>query len=137
MTGLIWFVQIVHYPLMGSVGSDFFSAYESKHTFQTTLVVMPVMLLELFTGFALVFGRGSQFSLMGSLEISMILLGLIWASTFFLQVPLHQQLVNGFDTAAHQKLVNSNWIRTVLWSARAILLLFVVRTAASGSVFSQ
>ncbi len=32
MTGLIWFVQIVHYPLFARVGNAEFSAYEQRHT---------------------------------------------------------------------------------------------------------
>jgi hypothetical protein len=32
MVGLIWFVQVVHYPLFASVGADEFVAYENAHT---------------------------------------------------------------------------------------------------------
>jgi len=46
MTGLIWFVQIVHYPLMGAVQADAFPAYEVAHQRRTTWVVGPVMLIE-------------------------------------------------------------------------------------------
>ena len=31
MLGLIWFVQIVHYPLMARVGRVRFHAYETDH----------------------------------------------------------------------------------------------------------
>jgi hypothetical protein len=31
MVGLIWFVQIVHYPLFKMVGDDGFSEYERCH----------------------------------------------------------------------------------------------------------
>ena len=41
MTGLIWFVQVVHYPLMGLTGKAEFSAYEQRHTLLTTWVVAP------------------------------------------------------------------------------------------------
>lgn len=34
MTGLIWFVQVVHYPLFALVGSTGFAAYESAHATQ-------------------------------------------------------------------------------------------------------
>ena len=36
MTGLIWFVQVVHYPLLGAVGGSEFSAYEQRHMSLTT-----------------------------------------------------------------------------------------------------
>jgi hypothetical protein len=32
MTGLVWFVQIVHYPLFKDVGQDKFKHYEAQHS---------------------------------------------------------------------------------------------------------
>lgn len=46
MTGLIWFVQIVHYPLMGAVPGDAFRVYQELHQRRTTWIVGPVMLVE-------------------------------------------------------------------------------------------
>ena len=46
MTGLIWFVQIVHYPLFAKVGALAFKEYEHDHQRKTTWVVAPVMLIE-------------------------------------------------------------------------------------------
>jgi hypothetical protein len=51
---------------------------------------------------------------------------LIWCSTAFLQVPMHQRLSSGFDAAAHRSLVKTNWVRTILWSARALLALWML-----------
>lgn len=59
LAGLIWTIQVVHYPLFPRVGREGFAAYEQAH---------------------------------------------------------------GFDADAHARLVSSNWIRTVAWSARALLL---------------
>ena len=56
------------------------------------------------------------------------LVGLIWASTFLVQVPLHEVLARGFDAEAHSRLVASNWLRTFLWSARAVLVLGLAST---------
>jgi hypothetical protein len=50
------------------------------------------------------------------------LLGLIWASTAFVQVPLHDALEQTPDAAHIRGLVASNWVRTVAWTARAILI---------------
>jgi hypothetical protein len=54
------------------------------------------------------------------------LVGVIWLSTALLQVPRHNQLGAGFDAPAHQALVATNWIRTVAWTARAALMLWIV-----------
>ena len=47
MVGLIWFVQIVHYPLYANVGREQFPEYEALHNRLTTWVVGPAMLLEM------------------------------------------------------------------------------------------
>lgn len=49
MVGLIWFVQIVHYPLFAYVGAEKFIAYEAAHARLTTWVVAPPMLTEALT----------------------------------------------------------------------------------------
>ena len=46
MAGLIWFVQVVHYPLFAGVGRDGFAAYEARHTRRTSWVVGPFMAVE-------------------------------------------------------------------------------------------
>ena len=51
------------------------------------------------------------------------LVAVLWISTGLLQVPLHQTLGGGFDAVAHQRLVATNWIRTVAWGLRATLVL--------------
>jgi len=44
-------------------------------------------------------------------------------STGFWQVPAHRRLEGGFDVATHRRLVQTNWVRTVAWSARAVIAL--------------
>ncbi len=122
MTGVIWFVQIVHYPLMGQVGRDVFVDYERRHTVLTSMVVAPVMVGELATAILLAWESDlSQwfwvFNLIGVL--------LLWVSTFLIQVPLHNRLSRRFDTADHRALVRTNWIRTLIWTARALAMLML------------
>ena len=49
IVGVIWFVQIVHYPLMARVSASEFAAYEREHQTRTTFVVAPTMLIEAVT----------------------------------------------------------------------------------------
>ncbi len=49
MVGLIWFVQIVHYPLYANVGREQFPEYEALHNRRTNWVVGPAMLIEMVT----------------------------------------------------------------------------------------
>jgi len=130
MTGIIWFVQIVHYPLFARVGKAEFVEYEAEHTTRTGWVVGPPMLVEIGTAtLALLPGLRPEFFPMWAAVAGEALVGVIWISTAALQVPLHGRLVKGFEAGAAARLVSSNWVRTVCWSLRAVLLLWVLAQA--------
>lgn len=124
MVGLIWFVQVVHYPLFAVVGAEKFVEYESHHQRLTTWVVGPGMLVEFLTGALLILTR-LNFSNTIMLA-SMGLLALIWLSTAFIQIPCHRQLSSGFNEKSHQRLVRSNWLRTIAWTVRGAMILLMV-----------
>lgn len=46
MAGLIWFVGVVHYPLLARVGRAQWAVYERGHRVRTTFVVAPAMLAQ-------------------------------------------------------------------------------------------
>ncbi len=124
MTGVIWFVQVVHYPLFARVGVAEFSAYEQRHTTLTTWVVAPPMLGELATAFLLVWFRPHGVSNLQAWS-GLILLTMIWGSTFLVQVPCHEVLSKEFDAAVHKRLVWTNWLRTAAWSLRGLLVFWM------------
>jgi hypothetical protein len=128
MVGVIWFVQVVHYPLFDRVGTSDFSAYSTRHTTVTGLVVGPPMILEAVTAVALVVWTppGISVSLVWT---GLLLVAGIWLSTALLQAPRHTTLGRGFDPAAHRFLVTSNWLRTVLWSLRGLVVLCILYLA--------
>jgi uncharacterized membrane protein len=128
MTGLIWFVQIVHYPLLRAVGSSGYAAYQEQHMRLTTVVVAPLMLLEAATALWLIFDRPGSVS-RAQAWTGLGLLALIWSSTAWLSVPRHEALRHGFDASAHAALVATNWIRTAAWTGRSVLLLVALRGA--------
>ena len=120
MTGLIWFVQVVHYPLAGHVHEASFVGYQQAHMAKTSLVVIPPMLAELAAAFVLLVHPPS--GLPGWAPwLGAVLLGGVWASTAFLQVPAHSALTTGLDLEQVRRLVTTNWIRTILWTLRGIL----------------
>ena len=124
MVGLIWFVQLVHYPLHGSVGPDHFVLYQQRHMQWTSFAVGPAMLIEAGTTVALFAAPSSLFPSWAP-TLGLALLMLVWGSTALFQVPFHNQLLSQFDSSAHQSLVWSNWIRTIGWSARGLLVLWL------------
>lgn len=57
MVGVIWFVQVVHYPLFVRVGPSGFSTYSGAHSRLTGYVVGPPMLVEMATAIPLLVVR--------------------------------------------------------------------------------
>jgi hypothetical protein len=128
MTGLIWFVQAVHYPLMGQVGRAEAAGYAAAHQRRGSLVVIPVMLVEAITALALVASppTGTGRVLPG---LGLAMLVFIWAATARLIMPMHGRLLAGTDPRAQRRLVLTNWIRTMLWTGRAVVASLLLRSA--------
>lgn len=133
MVGLIWFVQVVHYPLMARVGEERWIDFELAHTRRATWVVMPAMLVELATAIGLAaaaWGVSVPFVAPGvdrlSGSIGLALVVAIWISTFALQVPCHHRLERNWCEATQRRLVRTNWLRTWLWSVRGALAALIL-----------
>ena len=124
MAGVIWTIQLVHYPLMARVGRDSFRPYHIGHSARITLLVGPLMLAELGTGVFLLLSPGAL--AMGPLAASMALLAVIWVTTALVQVPQHRALGAGYSGPMVRRLVLGNWVRTVAWTARAAVLMMIV-----------
>jgi hypothetical protein len=124
MVGVIWFVQVVHYPLLARVGPAEAVGYEQAHTQRTGWVVGPPMLLESATGVLLVWIRPAGVSGY-QVGIGLGLLAAVWASTQFVQVPCHERLSRAFDPAIHHRLVATNWVRTAAWTLRGMLVMWM------------
>ena len=125
MTGLIWFVQVVHYPLTGSVGVRALATYQAQHMRRTSWVVGPPMLVEAATAGWLVLDRPTGVPLWIPWA-GIGLLAVVWLSTALLQVPAHNRLLTEGTAGAVPRLVGTNWIRTIGWTARAGLALWVL-----------
>ena len=125
LVGLIWFVQVVAYPLFARVAVADFVAYHESHSRLITYVVAPLMACELAGAMAwLIWPLGGvprQVAWVGA-----ALAVTTWAVTMFVSVPQHTIFARGFDARAHDLLVVTNWLRTVAWTARGAILLWVV-----------
>jgi hypothetical protein len=129
MTGVIWFVQLVHYPLLAHAGEEGFAALAAEHGRRTGWVVAPPMAVEAVTAVALLAWRPDGVPA-GAAWAGVALVAAIWVTTWTMQVPRHRVLALGWDAGAHRDLVRGNWLRTGLWTARAGLVLFMVAAAA-------
>jgi hypothetical protein len=116
MVAVIWFVQVVHYPLLAWVGPEHFSEYEARHRAWIFWVVAPPMLLELATAVRLSLDRRADGCWRA--DVGLMLLAMVWALTFFFLVPLHERLQSRFTSQEWMLLIAWNWPRTVAWSLR-------------------
>lgn len=120
MTGICWFVQIVHYPLFKAIEEENLPRYEIKNVV-TAYITVPTMLVEMGTGIALLYYQYNSFYLW-----NVILLSIIALSTFILQVPIHLKLMQTNSPKLVNLLIHSNWIRTLSWTLRASILLIIL-----------
>jgi hypothetical protein len=118
LVGLIWTIQVVHYPLFAEVGPDRFRNYHERHMTLVGRLVVPLMLAEAGSAVALL--------LLGERTIPFVLslagLAVVWGSTGLFQVPLHLRLSQGHDAAAIRRLVVTNLWRTAGWTLRGVCL---------------
>lgn len=123
LTGVIWTTQLVQYPFFAYLNAETFTKHHDEYRLWITPIVAPPMIVELLTAILLLFyppeNIDSKF-----IWFALVLTLVIWASTFFVQVPLHEKLARGFDAPTIANLVNTNWIRTIAWSLRAALVLY-------------
>lgn len=120
MLGLIWVVQLVTYPAFLHVPADRFRACHRDHMNRISWIVVPLLLAELASALWLLVDPDAT---VGPVQPWVVgSLGVAWAATFFIQIPLHQKLKAGFDQTLLQRLVRTNWIRTLAWTAKAVLL---------------
>ncbi len=125
LTGLIWCIQIVHYPLFDSVGDLGYTRYHKRHMRRITPIVFPPMLAELLTS-ASMFWFAPPHVPQWSIALGFSLVILIWLSTMLLQVPAHRLLEKQFARPAYVRLCRSNWIRTCAWTVRSALLIWMM-----------
>lgn len=124
LVGLIWLVQVVSYPLFAKVGVPEFAAYHAAHARLITFVVAPLMLGELVSALAWVAASEPRLP-RGIAWAGAALAIAVWLATMFVSVPQHEVLSHGFDGRAQQLLVSTNWLRTIAWTLRGGILLWV------------
>lgn len=121
MIGLIWMVQVVHYPAFRLVGADRFAEFEAAHTRRMALVLAIPAPIEIVTGALLLWERpdsvGLELVLAGG-----AMLAAAWIMTALVQAPLHGRLSDQHDEGLIERLITTNWWRTALWTGRGVVV---------------
>lgn len=122
MMGLIWTIQLIHYPSFHFIDEGNFNEFHAFHNQRISVIVIPVMITELVTSGLLWWNEGFV-SLNG---IGFYLVFAIWLATAFLSVPNHAKLAIGKNDSIITSLVNTNWVRTVLWTLKVLLSFYIL-----------
>ena len=121
MVGVIWVMQLVHYPSFHFIDSNRYRSFQEFHMEKISFVVVPVMLLEMGSGLIMIYLKHKESLLF---LISMLVLIFIWIITAVFFTTLHGKLTRGYDSLTVDCLVRINWLRTWLWTSRLFILLY-------------
>lgn len=126
MVGIIWFTQLIHYPLYEKVKEGFVE-YERAHMRRTAVVVGPIMFFEALVAIMLV--TMAEGDLMARLATAnLVALILVWISTFLFQMGQHQKLTVRFSHKIFRNLLATNWIRTIFWTVKGAILFWMIHS---------
>lgn len=131
MTGLTWFVQVVHYPLFPAVGEERFPEFHRIHSNRTTWVVLPPMLVELVTSWVLVVDPPADAT---ALAVAGAALATgTWLLTALGAAPAHGEIGRqGLSPALTRRLMAFSWARTACWSAHAAVVIALLAITIDG-----
>lgn len=127
MVGFIWTIQLLSYPMMAAVPEHAFVDYEAAHARRVTWLLALIAPLEVVAaaGVALFVDDVPAWLSVGAGAV----LVAIWVSTALFFAPLHGRLGDGFDPLLHRRLVSTNWLRTIAWTARGAAAIAMIAVA--------
>ena len=118
LVGLIWVVQIIVYPQFLRVGAKEFKDYHFAHSLRILLLVSPLLFVEVGSAAWLLYQGRRTLPFLISLGLILV----IWLCTAFFQAPIHLRLMRGYDAPLIRRLILTNWIRTLAWTTRGVLV---------------
>ncbi|WP_031428166.1 hypothetical protein [Flavimarina sp. Hel_I_48] len=112
MLVLIWLVQVIIYPSFRYYSKRNLKRWHKKYMQVSAILIAPQMLGQLIITVLQCYDDQNSYTTM-----SLIILIILWAHTFYQFVPLHNAIKTAEKTSEITlKLVNYNWWRTILWS---------------------
>jgi len=109
---LIWIIQRIVYPSFLHYNSNNLVTWHRIYTSRFSAIVIPLMFGQLGVSIYQVVTNPSFYKVS-----SLVIIILIWISTFAIFVPIHALISNENSSKSDLvSLVNKNWMRTVLWT---------------------
>ncbi len=124
LAGMIWTIQVVHYPLFELVGDDFV-AYEAAHSSRISFLLLGPWAVQGVTTAWILLSRPAGVPSWMVLAAAVLAAATVLV-TVLVSVPQHDVLRDGFDAAAHATLVGTNWWRTLAWTGHGVLAVWML-----------
>jgi hypothetical protein len=133
MVGLIWTIHTVHYPLFAEVGTAAYPAFQAAHVDRIGRLLALPWALEGVSAAVLVAVSlwGGYRSLRVPAVLGALAMGVVLVISGFWSAPAHGDLANGFDAAVHSRLMDANLVRTIAWTVRGGLAVWVLAAVRS------
>jgi uncharacterized membrane protein len=121
LAGLIWTIQVVHYPLFARVGPQEWPRYEAEHQRRITWLVGPLMVANVVLAVALLLAEPDVLS-----AINAGLAVAVFIATGLIYAPMHGGLQSSAGEVAIRRLVRANWARTAAWTVQVAVAVALV-----------
>jgi len=113
---IISMVQIIVYPSFHKIKEEQFVGWHRNYCNAIGFFVLPMMICQLLESASACF-----FSVGDLVWVKLSLVSGAWLITFFISAPCHRILQGGKDTAVIDRLIRTNWLRTVFWTAAFLI----------------
>ncbi|MCH9611657.1 MAG: hypothetical protein S4CHLAM102_01270 [Chlamydiia bacterium] len=124
MIGIVWFVQVVYYPLYKRL-SVTFSDMEKRDLKNMGYLVAPIFFFEAISAVILVWiVQNDVYHILAG--INLLLLVFVWIISWIIQFKHHKTQDLLFIHRMHHILLSSNWLRTLVWSIRGFVVLMMI-----------
>tara|TARA_B110000444_G_C18678653_1_gene518681 strand:- start:232 stop:621 length:390 start_codon:yes stop_codon:yes gene_type:complete len=127
MVGVIWLIQLIHYPSFEYISTKRYFEFQKLHMNRVSIIVMPVMLLESISGAYILFYIFPNDKIYA---FSIVLLVIIWIITGLYFSKVHSKLLHDNSLVIKKKLVQKNWSRTIIWTIRLVLIFWLTNKFA-------
>lgn len=128
MVGLIWTIHVVHYPLFAFVGPDEYVAFQAEHVRRIGMLLIVPWVIEGACILALLIlaWRSKSRALLVPSVLGAAAMGIVLIMSGFFSAPAHGKLADGFDAAVHSDLMRADLIRTIAWTIRGGISIWVL-----------
>ncbi|MBS1969550.1 MAG: hypothetical protein JSU04_04560 [Bdellovibrionales bacterium] len=120
MTGVIWFAQVIQYPLLRLVDKDRYKEYYDIHLSRIVRIVLPVIVLQLATAAYLFFDAHYPLWFSGALLTYSIF---NFCYTAYISVSIYREMAFAYSDELIERLLGHNWVRTIVWTMHSLTIL--------------